>query len=223
LMKFLVISKKTKMSETKQELNQETKQELDQETKQDQEEEEQEEEEEEEEQDEKQYSKKTITSFYQKMLITKKIALYMNNLGHDIITTLEKYIQIHFEGKCHKEGNIKKGSSHIIHYSAGHIFDGNRVVYDVVFESDVCYLVEGMVIECIVTNISNGGIRCISYNEKPSPIIAHVSENYYLTKNKKYKQYYQQVKEGDKVMLKILCQRFELNDLFIEICAEFYI
>ena len=171
----------------------------------------------------KQYSKKTMTSFYQKMLITKKIALYMNNLGHDIVSTLEKYIQLHFEGKCHKEGNIKKGSSRIIHYSAGHIFDGNRVVYDVVFESDVCYLVEGMVIECIVNNISNGGIKCISYNEKPSPIIAYVSENFCQTKNKKYKQYYHQVKEGDRVMLKILCQRFELNDLFIDICAEFYI
>jgi DNA-directed RNA polymerase subunit E'/Rpb7 len=165
---------------------------------------------------------KTKYLLFEKILISKKIPLAMNNLGNDIISTLEKYIQNNFEGKCHKEGYLKKGTSNIIHYSAGIIFDGNQIVYDTVFECDVCFLSQGMLIECIIVQISNAGIRCVSSKEKPSPIIAFVPKEHKY-ENKQYRNYYNDLKEGDEITLKMLSQRFELNDLFVEMIAELHI
>jgi len=85
-------------------------------------------------------------------------------------------------------------------------------VFEVVFECDVCYPVEGMVVQCVVKNITKAGIRAESASDVPSPVVIHVAKDHHYSV-----QYFNEVQEGDKINIRVIGQRFELNDKFISI------
>ena len=51
--------------------------------------------------------------------------------------------------------------------------------------------------------------------EDPSPIVVFIARDHYYEKD-----YFNNVKEGDNIMIKVIGQRFELNDKYISIVAE---
>ena len=136
-------------------------------------------------------------------------------IGKNIKQTIELNISANFEGKCLVEGYIKPNSSKLITYSSGKIEKGTFLLFEVVFECDVCFPVEGTLITCIAKNITKAGIRGESSDESPSPIVVFIARDHNFANN-----YFSSIQEGDKFNARIIGQRFELNDKYISIIAE---
>jgi len=157
-----------------------------------------------------------LSSIYSRTLVTRNIMLPINVIGKNIKQTLEDTISMNYEGKCVTEGFIKKQSSKIVSYSCGTIERGFYVSFVVVFECDVCFPVEGMLIHCIAKNITKAGIRAISADEIPSPIDVFLARDHHYISND-----FNEIKEGDDFNVRVIGQRFELNDKQISVIAEF--
>lgn len=158
-----------------------------------------------------------LKTIFTRGLITKKIILPISSIGKNIKQTIETYLKANFEGKCQIDGFIRPGSCNIISYSCGTIFEGNKVSFDVVFDCFLCFPVEGMLIECIAKNVTKVGVRCESNEYVPSPIIAFLAKEHHQGDKT-----FNAIKEGDKIIVKVIGQRFELNDPNVSIIGELY-
>ena len=150
---------------------------------------------------------------YSKILITRKVPLNIIHIGSNIKQTLEKVISSEIEGKCIVEGYIKPQSTKILTYSSGEI-SGINVIFEVVFECFVCSPVEGMHIKCIAKNITKAGIRAETV-EEPSPVVIFIARDHHTAK-----PYFATVQQNDNITVRVIGQRFELNDKYISIIAE---
>ena len=150
------------------------------------------------------------TNIYTKVLLTRSIALECKSINSNITNTLLQVLNSTINGKCIDEGYVKQDSISIVSYSSG-LVRGNNVVFEVVFECMVCHLVEGMEILCIAKNITKAGIRA-ELNMDFSPIVIFVARDHHYVS-----QTFSKVREGDEIRVKIIGQRFELND--VKICA----
>ena len=157
--------------------------------------------------------KKQPIGIYSKMMITKTIHVPIVNVGEGINDTLKRSISKSIEGKCIVEGYVKSNTTNIISYSSGTIV-GDSVSFQVVFECQVCSPVEGMRIKCIAKNITKAGIRA-EMDEMPSPVVIFIARDHHNTK-----PYFSEVNEGDGIEVRVIGQRFELNDKYISIIAE---
>lgn len=156
-----------------------------------------------------------LSSIYSRSIITRTISLPITAIGKNLKQVIEEYISFHYEGKCVVEGFIKPQSTKIITYSSGTIKRGNHVSFDVVFECQVCFPVEGTNISCIAKTNTKAGITAESSDEKPSPIIVFIARDHHY-----YSSQFNDVKEGDKINIRVIGQRFELNDKFVSIIGE---
>ena len=147
-------------------------------------------------------------------MITKRISLPMSYVGSNIKSILEKMVATQIEGKCIVEGYIKPSSVKILTYSNGMIVS-DTVIFEVVFECLVCSPVEGMLIDVIAKNITKAGIRAEYDSQPSSPIEAFVARDHHYKSN-----YFATIKENDKIRIRVIGQRYELNDKYISIIAE---
>jgi DNA-directed RNA polymerase subunit E'/Rpb7 len=156
-----------------------------------------------------------LSSIYSRSIINRTISLPITVIGNNLKQIIEEFISFHYEGKCLVEGFIKPQSTKIITYSSGTIKRGNYVSFDVVFECQVCFPVEGTIISCLAKTNTKAGITAESADEKPSPIIVFIARDHHY-----YSSQFNEIKEGDKINIKVIGQRFELNDKFVSIIGE---
>jgi DNA-directed RNA polymerase subunit E'/Rpb7 len=161
-----------------------------------------------------QYKQREIRTVYSLSQITKKIALPINAVGRSLQKTIEETIAAMVEGKCIVEGYVKPHSVRVITYSSG-LIKGTEVVFDVVFECEVCFPVAGMLFNCVAKNITKAGIRAESADEIPSPFVLFVARDHYYASD-----YFNSIEENEKFTAKVIAQRFELNDKYVSIIAE---
>lgn len=156
-----------------------------------------------------------LQSIYSRSLLTRKIVLPINVIGKNLDEVIEQYIHNNFEGKCVVEGYVKPGSTKIIRYSSGVIERGNNIVFEVVFECDTCFPVEGMTIPCLVKNVVKAGVRAESATDVPSPVIVFVARDHHFDV-----QQFNEIQVGDTILVKVIGQRFELNDTYVSVIGE---
>jgi len=154
-------------------------------------------------------------SIYSRCLLTRKVVLPIQCIGKNLDEVMEEYIQTHFEGKCIVEGFVKPNSSKIIRYSSGIIERGSNVQFELVFECDIYFPVEGMVLSCVVSNIVKAGIRAVSSTDVPTPFIVFIAKDHNYNS-----QQFNDIQEGDIINVKVIGQRFELNDKYVSVIAE---
>ena len=154
-------------------------------------------------------------SVYSRCLINRKIVLPITSIGKNLQEVIEENVKANFEGKCLVEGYIKDNSCKIITYSSGIINRGNYISFEVVFECEVCFPVEGMNIQCVAKNVTKAGIRAESASEVPSPIVVFVAKDHHFNV-----PHFAEIQEGDKINIRVIGQRFELNDKYISIIGE---
>jgi DNA-directed RNA polymerase subunit E'/Rpb7 len=159
--------------------------------------------------------KDKFQAVYSRCLLTRKIILLINFIGKNLDDVIENYIQNNYEGKCLVEGYVKPNSSKIIRYSSGVIKRGNNVVFEVVFECDICLPVEGMLITCSVKNVVKAGVRAEVANEVPSPVVVFVAKDHYFNS-----QQFNDIRVGDTITVRVIGQRFELNDKYVSVIGE---
>ena len=157
--------------------------------------------------------KKKEVGVYMTNLLTRKIHLPFHNIGKHIKDTLEKIIKSQIEGKCSIEGFVKPNSTKVLTYSSGILVE-NYVMFEVMFECLVCCPVEGMVIKCNVKNMTQAGIRAL-INEEKSPVVIYVSRDHHYNNT-----YFNSIKENDEITIRVIGQRYELNDEHVSIIGE---
>ena len=150
---------------------------------------------------------------YSKALLTSKIQMPFSFIGRNIKDVLEEILAKRIEGKCSADGFVKPGSTRIITYSSG-VVSSKFAVFEVVYECMVCTLVEGMIIECIVKNVSTAGIRALT-NEEYSPVCVYVARDHHYDRSD-----FAKIKEEETIYVRVIGQRFELNDQWISVIGE---
>ena len=156
-----------------------------------------------------------LQSIYSRCLLTRKIVLPISFIGKSLDDVIESYIKDNFEGKCVVEGYVKPNSSKIIRYSSGVIERGNKIVFEVVFECDICLPVEGMLMNCVVKNVVKAGVRAEIANEVPTPVIVFIAKDHHYNM-----QQFNDIQVGDIINVRVIGQRFELNDKYVSVIGE---
>lgn len=158
-------------------------------------------------------TKITNKNIFSNALMTREVSLPMANVGGSIKEKLEDVITNTVEGKCVVEGYVKRGSIKVQSYSSG-IVKGERIYFQLVYECEVCNPVEGMHIQCVARNITKAGIRATT-NDKPSPIVVFVARDHHNNV-----PYFSSIEPQQEITVKVIGQRFELNDEQVSIIAE---
>ena len=153
-------------------------------------------------------------NIYFKSILEKNIYLQLSNINNNLEKNMLSLLQSTYEGKCTDDGYIKINSINIINYSSGLITD-NNIKFNVSFECMICYPVEGMIIDCLVKNITKAGIRC-ELDEDNSPLVIFVARDHHYQNSE-----FNDLNENDIINVKIIGQRFELNDKYISIISEY--
>tara|TARA_B110000261_G_C13093167_1_gene360680 strand:- start:380 stop:913 length:534 start_codon:yes stop_codon:yes gene_type:complete len=158
---------------------------------------------------------KKHSSIYFKNILQKEIKLPFEQIGTNINKIIVSNLSSAYEGKCLKEGYIKRNSIVVINYSSG-MLDTNFVVFNVSFECLICKPTEGMKIKCKVDNVTKAGIRA-SYHQQnvESPIMVFIARDHYYSNSS-----FTKVKENDTIIIKVIGVRYELNDNYIYVIAE---
>lgn len=157
-----------------------------------------------------------LEPIFQKSLLTRTVSLPMQVVGANIRDVLQEKVASFFEGKCEIEGFIKSGSVEIVSYSSGLVQRGNMVTFDVVFEAEVCFPVEGTVLSCIVKNVTKAGIRAETADAVPSPIVVFIAREHHNANTSMFSS----VKVDDRIYVRVIGQRFELNDKFVSVIGD---
>lgn len=158
-------------------------------------------------------AKKKDKGIYMRSLITKKVCLPINMIGSNIKENLEKSIAKQIEGKCIAEGYIRQNSTEIVTFSSGLLKD-SYVNFEIVIQCMICCPVEGMLIDCEIKNITKAGLRAET-KEEISPVVIFIARDHHYSS-----ELFNNVNEGDDIKIRVIGQRFELNDKKISIIGE---
>ena len=71
-----------------------------------------------------------------------------------------------------------------------------------------------MTLKCVADNITKAGIRAETSDE-PSPVFIFISRDHHFTS-----KYFTSIKQNQDIKIKVIGQRFELNDKYISVIAE---
>jgi DNA-directed RNA polymerase subunit E'/Rpb7 len=165
----------------------------------------------------KNYSK--TNNLYNKTIITKKINIPMRNIttiinkADDLNKYMQEIIEKEISDKCIVEGYIKPNSIIILSHSNG-IQENQNIKFQVVFECLVCNPSEGQIINCVAKNITKAGIRAEVEDEYTPLIIFIARDHNYLNK------LFSNIQIEQKITVRIIGSRFELNDLKISVIGE---
>ena len=157
-------------------------------------------------------------SLYLQSLLQMNIILYPNQIGENKTReNIRKSLVSFIEGKCTKEGYVQPNSIDIKSYSSG-IVKGDTIEFSVIFNCNTSNPAENTIIHCIVKSITKAGIHAEAFDEKGNiPITIFVARDHYVKTHD-----FQNIKEHEKIQIKVIGSRFELNDERIEVLGEIY-
>jgi DNA-directed RNA polymerase subunit E'/Rpb7 len=166
----------------------------------------------------KEFKRKQIKKIdiYMRNMITRRVTIPMSQVGKNLKIILHKIISSQIEGKCTVEGYIKPGTVKVLTYSNG-ILSGDEISFEVVFECLACLPVEGMHIKVVAKNITKAGIRAET-DDEVSPVVVFVARDHHY--KGQTAEYFASIKEGDIINVRVIGQRYELNDKYISVIAE---
>jgi DNA-directed RNA polymerase subunit E'/Rpb7 len=151
---------------------------------------------------------------WMKNVLTRKILLPFYSVGSNIRENIQEKIEESLYNKCSKEGYIKNNSINILSYSSG-LVESNNVIFEVMFECDICHPVEGQIIKCQAKNITRAGIRAVYTRETPSPVTIFIARDHHYNN-----EAFLKVKENEEITIKVIGIRYELNDETIAVLGE---
>tara|TARA_Y100000992_G_scaffold171647_1_gene115476 strand:- start:1212 stop:1742 length:531 start_codon:yes stop_codon:yes gene_type:complete len=155
-----------------------------------------------------------IQNIYTESILTRTLIVDIVDIDDNIKKTLESNLIKTIEGKCICEGFIKPDSCKIISYSSGLILNGNKIKFEVVFKCKICLPIEGMLIDCIAKNITKAGIKA-EIDADITPVIIFIARDHHYSNEN-----FSLVNENDKITVRVIGQKFELNDKYISVIAS---
>ncbi len=173
-------------------------------------------------------------SYFFECQLSRIVQLPISYVGKaKIMENLTKLLSTMIEGKCIEEGYVKPNSIQILSYSGG-IVKSQNIQYLVIFTCDVCYPVEGMEIECKVRTKTKAGLTAEIVPTKKeiessvsfkSPLMIFVARDHHYDTtdddNHNMNYYIDKLNVNDIITVEVIGQRFELNDKYISVIAEY--
>lgn len=152
---------------------------------------------------------------FMKNVLSRRVILPFHVVGSNIRENIKTKLETNLYNKCTKEGYIRNKSIVILSYSSG-VIESDSVIFDVMFECDICHPVEGQLIKCQVKNITRAGIRAI-YNTKDikSPITIFVARDHHYNNEE-----FSKITESQDITIQVIGIRYELNDETISVLGE---
>lgn len=150
--------------------------------------------------------------YFTKVILCDSINIdfkYVNNNLEETLTTILKKK----EGICIEDGYIRPDSIKIISFSSGELYS-NYTKFEVIYECYVSNLVESMILSCVVKSITKVGIRA-ELNETYNPYLIFVPRDYNYNNEQ-----FSKINLNDIINVKVIGQRYELNDSFISVIGE---
>jgi hypothetical protein len=158
-------------------------------------------------------NKKTSNDgLYVKNILSEKININFKNINSNLDDLLQDILK-QKEGICVKEGYIKPNSIKLMSYSCGELYS-NNVQFQVIYECLLSVPVESMELNCIVKSTTKIGIRA-ELNDDYNPFLIFIARDHHYNN-----EYFSTIKVNDIINVKIIGQRFELNDKYISIIGE---
>jgi DNA-directed RNA polymerase subunit E'/Rpb7 len=153
---------------------------------------------------------------YTPAILTTKIVLHISEIGKNMKQNIEKKLVQKIANKCIPEGYVKPQSIKLHNYSAGLVPMSSNISYTVIYECMVCHPVEGMLIRANVKHNTKAGFRCdVTDDAGNTPIIAFV-----IREHSTINEYFNSIKEGDDILIRVIGVMFELNDPYISVIGE---
>jgi DNA-directed RNA polymerase subunit E'/Rpb7 len=147
-------------------------------------------------------------------MVSKKVVLPFTAIGRNIRDVLEKHLAHEHEGKCNVEGYVRPRSTQLLSHSSGDLSDHGSVAFEVVYEYQACNPVEGMLVNCVVQNVTQAGLQAHIVPE-PSPVVIFVSRDHHYSNPR-----FAKIKAGDEITVRVIGQHFELNDRTVSVIGE---
>jgi|TARA_B110000858_G_scaffold57183_2_gene66662 DNA-directed RNA polymerase subunit E'/Rpb7 len=151
---------------------------------------------------------------YNKIIISKKVYINFSHIDKNINNKLLNILKNDIENKCITEGFIKNNSIKILKNSSGVVQD-NTVGFNITLECMAANPVQSMKFICKVKSITKVGIRA-EIDDPDNPFIIFLARDHHYNNTE-----FSKIKEDDYITVRVLGQRFELNDTNISVIAEF--
>lgn len=157
---------------------------------------------------------------YMKNLLEMKVTLLPMEIGENQTKqNIQQIIQSSIEGKCIREGYVKPKSINIRNYSSG-LVKGERIEFTVIFECYTCNPTEGTILtDCVIKSVTKAGVHCDVVDENNNvPVTVFVARDHSLENTTFQKLTDSDI--GNKINVKVIGNRFEMNDDFVEVLAS---
>ena len=153
-----------------------------------------------------------MDTLYQSAVLSRELKIPMTQVGGNVMQLMESILR-RSEGKCCEQGYVKKGSIKIMHHSCG-VIKGVDVFIEVVFECKITNPLVGQVLACVVESNTKAGIRS-RLDTTESPFIIFLARDHHYN-NKQFAD----IQVNESFNVRIIGQRFELNDKYVSIIGE---
>ncbi len=157
----------------------------------------------------------TPAKVFAPVVVSMTVQLSVADIGDHLHATLEAVLKGKHEGRCIAEGYVKPDSVKLLSFSSGLIERGNIAVFKAAVECLVCFPVEGTLLSCVVRDVTKAGVRAEIAGESPSPMVVFVAKDHHFNQT-----HFHQVNVGDVVTVRVIGQRFELNDKVVSVIGE---
>ena len=158
---------------------------------------------------------------YTQSMLSRKVNLPIVHIGNRLDSHIRAAVKHMCEGRCVEEGYVKVDSVRVVSKSCGVALTNHaHVEFHVVFECMVCYPVEGTEYACYATTITKAGVTAEIYPsdslESSKPLVIYIARDHHYNTSE-----IDEITKNDRIRVRCLGVRFELNDSFISAIAEY--
>lgn len=147
--------------------------------------------------------------------IKSSLSVEPKDLHSNLDKKIVKKIKLDVEGKCIKNGYVRKNSVKLVKRSLGQSltshFNGN-VIFHVEYLVDLCNPLEGAKIECSVINSNKMGVLAEIIGVDDSPLNILLAKQHHIDNLE-----FEDLKERDIINIRVLGKRYEFGDSQITI------
>ena len=159
------------------------------------------------------------TGLYFECLLKDCVFLQAKDLNYKIDDILLKKMKEKVEGRCIKVGYVMPNSVKIKSRSLGIInnanFDGTTT-YNITYTATICNPSIGQEINCYVGSVDKSQVVCYLETPMQSPLEIYLHKNHHVGNVE-----FVQLKEGDRIRVKIAGSKFEFKDIQIIAIGQF--
>lgn len=163
--------------------------------------------------------KKQLDKLYTTVVLEESINLTAKETNYDINSIIINKLRSKIEGKCIKEGYVRKNSLKIVSRTMGLLINSDfnsAANFIVKYSSDVCVIGNNQIIECEVHSVDKSQIICYIGDSNISPVEIYLFKQHHIGDEN-----YMNLQENDTIRIQAIKSRYEYNDKQIVVLGKF--